>query len=691
MKKINLLLLFVFVITNYLISQTVIYSDNFEGYGANFTLTGASLGWKSGTFAVPGAATSNVWQVNNAACRLAGNRSLMITNGATTCTYQKSRYCDKVAYPATNINSTGYGCLTLQFDYQVNGDVFGGTVYDYLQPLYSIDGGTTWNAVAQYYFLQTATASATIGLPSSCDNIATLLIGFEWVNDNVGGSDVPAIVDNVVVKGFLAPVAPVNNTCASALPMTFAGSTASVSGSNSCANADNASPSCYPNNRNVWYTFVPPTTTNYYVSVGGGTSQFPSFAIWRYGTPCVSTTTTQVSCVANSANLATGSACTLTAGQTYYISVDNNTGGSPGTYTVTINRAISNDLIATPSVINSCGSNFASSTIGATNCGDGIATGAYNNVDNNAGTGGYAGGGDVGFSVENSSWYNFCNGGGASATYTITGTNTGGCTGVDGIQFAYFTGTSNNLTLRSGGTPGMNILSGSSFVSSAITLASGACAYVLVDGYGGTNCNYNLSVAASPACVILPISILYFDGYASDNENILKWATASEHNSKEFIIEKSQDGYNYQVYETIKAAGESNLKLLYEIIDSEPFEKGTYYRLKELDLDGSFIYTNSIFIDKYKTNSKFEIINIKPNPTNSSSKLRCSIPHSGQLTIEVFDSFGNLIYDLTKKVVEGVVEDEIFLSNRPKGVYFIKATFDNEYFKSKTILKLEDD
>ena len=86
----------------------------------------------------------------------------------------------------------------------------------------------------------------------------------------------------------------------------------------------------------------------------------------------------------------------------------------------------------------------------------------------------------------------------------------------------------------------------------------------------------------------LPINLISFDGEFSDESVILVWKTATEINNDYFTIEHSEDGINYEQIGTEFGAGNSNTILQYSMIDDNPFEGQTYYRLKQTDYDGKF-------------------------------------------------------------------------------------------------------
>lgn len=104
----------------------------------------------------------------------------------------------------------------------------------------------------------------------------------------------------------------------------------------------------------------------------------------------------------------------------------------------------------------------------------------------------------------------------------------------------------------------------------------------------------------------LPIELIYFEGEYINNNNILRWSTASEINSDVFDLEWSTDAYEWYLLESIPAAGISNMNLYYSYIHSNPPSYINYYRLIQRDWNGDFEIFGPIGIDNIK--KKKEII-----------------------------------------------------------------------------------
>ena len=144
----------------------------------------------------------------------------------------------------------------------------------------------------------------------------------------------------------------------------------------------------------------------------------------------------------------------------------------------------------------------------------------------------------------------------------------------------------------------------------------------------------------------------------------LDWATASEYNSRDFAVEYRSDteGGDFQTVGTLKAAGQSNKKLLYQFEHTPLKQNGIhYYRLRQTDLDGkeNFSAVASVLLNKGK------VLNIYPNPV----KTTLFVDNLDALeTVSIFDVLG-------KQVRAAVLQNNsINVSDLQNGVYFLKTT-----------------
>jgi|GEM_PF-1750185 len=103
--------------------------------------------------------------------------------------------------------------------------------------------------------------------------------------------------------------------------------------------------------------------------------------------------------------------------------------------------------------------------------------------------------------------------------------------------------------------------------------------------------NTSLLVSQDP----LPVTWLYFRGREEQGKVLLEWATSSEVNNGFFTLEKSKDGNNFSELSRMAAKTDAGVEHIYSFTDEAPFA-GTYYRVKQTDLDGQSHYFKTIFV-----------------------------------------------------------------------------------------------
>ena len=145
--------------------------------------------------------------------------------------------------------------------------------------------------------------------------------------------------------------------------------------------------------------------------------------------------------------------------------------------------------------------------------------------------------------------------------------------------------------------------------------------------------------------VVLRVELTQFDAQNTEGgKTNLTWATASETNNKGFDIERSRDGETFQTIGNVKGIGKA---ANYNFVDANPFGGINYYRLKQVDFDGTETLSKVVTTSTTpKGNSKIKIF-----PTNTEGSL---FIESGQLTIDnvqVFNSVGQLVLSRDRKSV----------------------------------------
>ena len=127
------------------------------------------------------------------------------------------------------------------------------------------------------------------------------------------------------------------------------------------------------------------------------------------------------------------------------------------------------------------------------------------------------------------------------------------------------------------------------------------------------------------------------------NKVQLSWSTASEVNNDYFTIEKSRNARNWEKVAVIQGAGNSNEVLEYNILDDNPFEGLSYYRLSQTDYDGKFEIFAPVKVDLSPALPGFELKNLSPNPFTDKLFADISSETDAMIQIRIFNSMGNLM------------------------------------------------
>jgi fibronectin-binding autotransporter adhesin len=187
----------------------------------------------------------------------------------------------------------------------------------------------------------------------------------------------------------------------------------------------------------------------------------------------------------------------------------------------------------------------------------------------------------------------------------------------------------------------------------------------------------------------LPIELLFFDAQLTTNKTVdLDWETASETNNDYFTIEKTKDGISFEKVTDLAGAGNSRKKIHYSTFDNDPYKGRSYYRLKQTDFDGKFVYSKLIGIDN--SNSEPHNFMVFPNPSPDGT-VNVSIKgnESDKGLITITDLFGRTVY--SKAFVLSGNENTTIqldqLESLTSGIYNISLFMYEKQFNQKMVVR----
>ena len=196
----------------------------------------------------------------------------------------------------------------------------------------------------------------------------------------------------------------------------------------------------------------------------------------------------------------------------------------------------------------------------------------------------------------------------------------------------------------------------------------------------------------------LPVELGSFSAQVFQDEVQLKWITMTEVNNYGFDIERKVNVFEWCKIGFVEGNGNSNSPKTYTFFDNNLIGGNNfYYRLKQIDTDGSFEYTEILEVEYYP--QIFKLHQNYPNPFNPSTTIKYTIPsviasatkHSQFVTLKVYDILGSEIATLVNEEKSpGTYEVEFTpaFGNRVlvSGIYFYKLTVGNFVETKKMVL-----
>ncbi len=191
----------------------------------------------------------------------------------------------------------------------------------------------------------------------------------------------------------------------------------------------------------------------------------------------------------------------------------------------------------------------------------------------------------------------------------------------------------------------------------------------------GTNATLNNGVAweTDVTDIPYPVELKSFTATVKGNNVELNWATATEINNYGFQVErKNLHESGWEEIGFVQGHGVSNSTKYYSYIDN-PFEKGSYsYRLKQIDLDGAFKYSEVVTVDLGSVNRSALKQNY-PNPFNPTTEISFDVPKESRVKLSVYNALGQKVADLlNEKLSAGTHHVRFDGSNLTSGIYFYR-------------------
>ena len=252
-----------------------------------------------------------------------------------------------------------------------------------------------------------------------------------------------------------------------------------------------------------------------------------------------------------------------------------------------------------------------------------------------------------------------------------------------------FASDESKLWIFNSGVPATEIEAGTAFVSITGDQAPASLSEVCLRQFNTSHRIIidGIRIATTWDNAPLPVELTSFTAKYLSSGVVLNWQTATEINNNKFEVERQINDGNWEVVGEVLGHGNSNTVIDYTYTDSKTSTKGKYnYRLKQIDNDGTFKYTQVVNVTVGNLDS-YELAQNYPNPFNPSTNINFTMPKAGNVKIVLFNALGQEVATLFNGNKDAGFHTVQFNANGlPSGIYFYQMTSEGFNQVKKMIL-----
>ena len=180
----------------------------------------------------------------------------------------------------------------------------------------------------------------------------------------------------------------------------------------------------------------------------------------------------------------------------------------------------------------------------------------------------------------------------------------------------------------------------------------------------------------------------YFTGQAENQKIVLNWKTASELNNNGFEIQRKDSKNDFRTIGFVQGEGTTSNPKEYFYSDYDLSSDKYLYKLKQIDFNGRYEYSNVIEIE-FLSIDKFTLEQNFPNPFNPSTNIIYQLPLANEVSLKVYDVLGNEVATIVNEYKEaGRYEAQFNGSELTSGIYFYELKT-GEYIENKKMILLK--
>jgi hypothetical protein len=206
---------------------------------------------------------------------------------------------------------------------------------------------------------------------------------------------------------------------------------------------------------------------------------------------------------------------------------------------------------------------------------------------------------------------------------------------------------------------------------------------IVTDNKGAVSFD-DVSITILSSTGVLPVKWLYVQGEQKNRTNKIVWATANEENNSHFEIQRSDNGIEFNVIGKIAGANSSFASQEYSYTDYVISDKKLYYRLKQVDRNGTYGFSKIVVLQAANGKSSEWAY---PNPAQSNVTIAINNNVFGNGTITVFDVSGKQVIKSLIYKKENYLQSTVLLNQLKPGTYLVQVAIGSEYLVNQKLMK----
>jgi|GEM_PF-3565715 len=201
------------------------------------------------------------------------------------------------------------------------------------------------------------------------------------------------------------------------------------------------------------------------------------------------------------------------------------------------------------------------------------------------------------------------------------------------------------------------------------------------NGYISTFSPFTFGSDNNPGGQALPVTLVSFTAVPVNKTVVTSWQTALEINSNYFTVERSADAREFILIGTVMAAGNSTSARNYQLIDPNPLQGVSYYRLGTTDLNGNTTLSEMAEVNM----SANSTISVYPNPTRGQVYVSLTNP-AASVGIQIYNAIGGQVFSKTC-TGNASANQLISIPSLPAGVYTVSVNNDGNSLNQKLVVQ----